>query len=487
MKRLLSIAAIVVLMAALFFVVQPARGDVDQRIQALEDELARLKGEQMELKREATAAAAALPAFSYRPGSGILMEAADKSWSLRTHLRLHTWVVFEEGKDQVGRSRGEVAARRVRPTWYFCLNNCFYEAEIALDLDGFQTGSGHSSGADTTNGGILQRAVGYVHFENINPWLPTFYMGADGPADISSYRQGSSNISAQLEYDILSRNAGFNTGRFGTGMGLRWEDVPLRAIGIPGRMRASFTSARHGEGDDGKTSNTDRKSFSVHTQIQPFTQLKNKWLTGLGFSVGAWFCNFDDRASDNGCDELRIRDHGPFGRQDLFRTDSGLIGDGTHHAVTPSFRWAIGPYELRAHGYFQRYENSPIRGRDFLIAHQLNVWSPKGWLTGGVNDRGTFFVGYHFERTDVSCSSTSGSTCEVSNQFHRNRIILNEWDMWYVIQRGMNVGLALLWYDASNLRSGNGRAQENLLETNSTTSGKGGDWLDVILAWRWQF
>jgi len=49
------------------------------RISSLDEELALLKERQAELKKEATAAAEALPAFSYRPGNGVLIEAADKS------------------------------------------------------------------------------------------------------------------------------------------------------------------------------------------------------------------------------------------------------------------------------------------------------------------------------------------------------------------------------------------------------------------------
>ena len=45
------------------------------------------------VKKEATAAAAALPSFSYRPGNGVNIEAADKSWGIRfgieAHLRSH--------------------------------------------------------------------------------------------------------------------------------------------------------------------------------------------------------------------------------------------------------------------------------------------------------------------------------------------------------------------------------------------------------------
>ena len=58
----------------------PARAeDLDGRIRAMEDELSKLKQQQVELKKEATAAAAALPTFEYRPGNGLNIEAGDCS------------------------------------------------------------------------------------------------------------------------------------------------------------------------------------------------------------------------------------------------------------------------------------------------------------------------------------------------------------------------------------------------------------------------
>src|SRR5881397_3705081 len=95
MKKRWTLTGLGFLLVA-FFAAAPARGDdVDQRIRSLEDELARLKSEQtqvkaeqIQLKKQATAAEAALPNFSYRPGSGMLIEAADKAWSFRARLEV---------------------------------------------------------------------------------------------------------------------------------------------------------------------------------------------------------------------------------------------------------------------------------------------------------------------------------------------------------------------------------------------------------------
>jgi hypothetical protein len=54
-----------------------------------------------------------------------------------------------------------------------------------------------------------------------------------------------------------------------------------------------------------------------------------------------------------------------------------------------------------------------------------------------------------------------------------------------------SVGISILWYDASNLAQGRTAAGENLgvhrVGCGSACNGKGGDWTDVHLNWRWYF
>ena len=88
---------------------------VSEKISVLEQELQQLKEQQIELKKEATAAAAAMPSFSYRPGNGVNIEAADKAWGLRFTLESHFRYNFENGRDQTGRTNGQLMGRRFRP------------------------------------------------------------------------------------------------------------------------------------------------------------------------------------------------------------------------------------------------------------------------------------------------------------------------------------------------------------------------------------
>src|SRR5688572_29889717 len=277
---------------------------VDDKIKALEQELTQLKDQQIELKKEATAAVAAMPSFSYRPGNGLNIEAADKSWGVRFTLESHFRYNFESGRDQVGRSQGELMGRRFRPGVFYCLNNCLWEIEGTLDLDGWGTGTGKNATA-TTVGSVLQRGAVNFHAENLNPWLPTIQFGMEvqNASGGNLARQGSGATGAQAEYDLHTRNNGFNTGRAGAGPVLNWDDRSLPSIGIPGRIgKFQIGMSSVGEGDDGIQSFTDRQDFNVYLSLQPFSEVKNKWISGLTFEYGSWFCNADNRALTNGCD-----------------------------------------------------------------------------------------------------------------------------------------------------------------------------------------
>src|SRR5262249_1040100 len=147
----------------------------------------------------------------------------------------------------------------------------------------------------------MQRGVVHFHLENLNPFLPTVDIGGDISTSLSLSRQGSSAVGAQLEYDLLSRNVGPNTGRAGWGYVFNWDDRSLSGLGIPVRIgRYQFAVASIAEGDDNLSSNTDRKDFNTYISVFPFSQLKNKWIQGFMFEFGAWFCNVDQRASAPG-------------------------------------------------------------------------------------------------------------------------------------------------------------------------------------------
>jgi hypothetical protein len=370
------------------------------------------------------------------------------------------------------------------------LNNCFYEWISRLDLDGFGTQTD------------LQRGMLNVHFEQVNPWLPTFYLGMDIPARVTPpFRQGSGATGAQAEYDLLSRNNGINTGRTGNGWGVVWEELPIGNI-IPGRADLNYVLGCQGGCEDGTSRGSNKKDHMLYFRIDPFSRLKGNLLSGFSFAIGNVFAH-NDSGTVSCCSRNRVQDHGPSGRQTLFDggrivppAQPGAITDGMQHWITPGIQWRYGPYSLRAVMGFMNYDDANDNiGRDqkaqnFLVGHDIFVWSPKGALTGSPSAPGSMLFGYHFERNDYSCTRPRPvAMCAIGGEFSRNRVILNEWDLWYFFMPGKSLGISTLWYDASNLRSGAGQAQATLLDKSpgQTVAGRGGDWLDVILGLRVNF
>ena len=133
----------------------------------------------------------------------------------------------------------------------------------------------------------------------------------------------------------------------------------LSGIGIPGRIaRFQVGMNAYGEGGDGTQLNTDRKDFHVYGNIQPMSQVKNKWVSGLLFEYGAWFCNSDNRAVANGCNRMRVRDNSRGGRQTLFDTGANSVGDGLAVQQGPGLVWNIGPYTLRIMRVWEHHRGS---------------------------------------------------------------------------------------------------------------------------------
>ena len=65
---------------------------------------------------------------------------------------------------------------------------------------------------------------------------------------------------------------------------------------------------------------------------------------------------------------------------------------------------------------------------------------------------------------------------------------MREWDLWYFIAPAMSVGVNFIWYDASNLTAGRGAtAQNQIFNKANARPGGGGDWVNVILNWRYTF
>jgi hypothetical protein len=478
-NKLHGFAALGFLLTAFILAVVPVWADsVDEKIKALEQELGRLKGEQMELKKEATAAAAALPTFSYRPRSGVTMAAADRSWSwnmflqFQAHMYNHT-----DGSARRGATTGDLFFRRVRPGFTLCVADCMYEWHITMDFD-------------TGDVGAVQNTGLYLNFSKINPWLPDIFVGDED--SITSYNQvsRSSTSSAQLELasDLLTDSAVSNLSRRNIGFG--WLDKPL--MSLPGTFNLAF-EYRPGSGiTENATTDTDRKEFAAIFGARPFVRSKIKWLERLRLGISTTINRVDSRSAVQG-DRLRIRTDERNGRFVLL--DANNIGDGKHHNIQEGIEWGVGPYLIRGEGGFSRYHSGQVgaagdgfrgvRGSYWRIGHELFVWGPKGLLTGGAYQPGSVQVGWGFQRAQMNCgerAGTSSADCYPGTGAVNNvRLLKRELDLWYHWNSFSRIGFFWNWWDADNVPRDT-QITIGCSKNANVSTGKDCDWHSVNLA-----
>jgi hypothetical protein len=146
---------------------------VDDKIKSLEQELSQLKEQQVELKKEATAAAAALPTFEYRPGNGLEVEARTSRGACVSPSRPIS---------AMSSSTGAISRAGRRPrSW---------------------------GGASGLTSSILQRGAVNFHAENLHPWLPTVQFGMEVQNAFGTSlsrqgqytKQGEKNVATTVEY-----------------------------------------------------------------------------------------------------------------------------------------------------------------------------------------------------------------------------------------------------------------------------------------------
>lgn len=441
---------------------------VDEKIKALEQELATLKTEQISLKKQATAAEPALPTFSYRPGGGVSVTAPDQSWALNFGYEFAQDMMFLEGNDARREGDFGLFRRRNRPQVYYYWDRGFYEFKSELDLDGDETG-----GKDSLN----QRSAILFHFEQLNPFFPTVQTGSDISGAGTRYR------SSELTFELptLDRNNGFNTGSH-TGIGFLWEQLPLN-------QQFHYQWVIHGMGrSDGLKDQSNKQDHILYYNINPFAQTKNKWIDGIGLSFAAWFGNIDDRNTTNSTTTFQIRTQEGSTRVALWTSPVHGKGD-PHIYLMPSAQWRAGPYQLRASAGRDKYDpdvGKGSRGYYWKFMNDLMLFSPKGFLTGSATTPGTVGVGWSFERTWVDCR-VAGCDTTTGGGPRRNVLLVRELDVRYWIRPALSLWGTWKWHDVANTPN---PAQVSLgctKNTSATNPGKSCDWHDFVLRLYWIF
>jgi hypothetical protein len=429
-----------------------------QKIEPLKDQIERLRSQQLELKKEATSAAAQMPTFQYRQGRGLTISGADKSWSINTSARfnIYNYNILggktnwnDNGTERSGNTTaGELYPRRARIYTTFCWQDCFYQFEHSID------------------GETAERSASFrdnefsIDFSQLNPWLPKFSVGLRRGAGRTHIARSSDN-DGKVEHSIILD--GFAWGGDGShaGMGLAWEGVDIG----PGEYELYLNYITSRQGTWQEFINSDRKGLMMFIGGKPFSEWKSKWISGLEVGFG-YQGHSVERAENNLTDdtsgvEIRVRNAERRGRQDLFRPGvvggafEQNIGAGWGHVMIPGLKWVVGPYMFRAVYVTTRYANrdpgigSGIWGRGWTMDNQLMVWSPKGFLTGSQTTPNTIMMSFGFERADMDC----GRSCDASpstGSFHRQTVLNREVALWYWLQPSLGIGAWWHYWSTDN-------------------------------------
>jgi hypothetical protein len=250
---------------------------------------------------------------------------------------------------------------------------------------------------------------------------------------------------------------GFGGAGSHSGMGLGWEDVDIG----PGEYELYLNWAMSQQETWQDYQPSDRSGIMMYIGGKPFSKTKSKWISGLELGFG-YQAHSLDRPENFDPDEngyrVRVRNDSYRKARQTYWEPGGLsagdseqnVGRGWGEIFIPGVKWVIGPYFARFAYAKVGFKNqndtvrgSGITGSGWELAHQLNLWSPKGWLTGAPRGNNSIVVSAGIERLDANC----GRACDASpstGSFHRIHITNVHAAMWYYFFRGFGVGM---WWE----------------------------------------
>jgi len=502
-----------VFLIGLFVTAAPVRAaSTDERIKALAAELEQLKAEQKQvqqeqtqMKQDALAARSKLPSFRYRPGSGLRIRSADRSWEYRITGQTSGYLSFfpaigksPDGSDDEGPSQGSMYVRHQQWGSFARLLNGLYEFGYNFSTD--------------REGGTRTRAKSprmQVRFNTWSPYYPVLMLMHASNRNYSVLTRTSST--AGLTTERQSAYSEFlSTGSY-KGAALEWLGVPVGPSKI--NLHVGFSpgdqlNARVGEDP------IFQKGLNLGMRVLPFPKSKNKWLKGIDLRFAYVNLPESDFREDGDNGQMKINSRTRTNRVTFF----SMSTNGRHTYIEPSINYVVGPFNIaytwaRNTGEQKRANktipetdasfdgpgvgdieagDAAFAGSDFsearftsnIIGMGLYLWGPKGFMSGSRN--GGWRLSYVHNRMYLDAGSGFDAD-ETANEFSSMR-------KWHVIE---NV-IMLRWFQQRNLTwaiqyelngiskmEGGGKAAETRRRAN--ISATGGTYQVISLFTKWMF
>ena len=383
LKKALGFASALVLMAVMVLAASPVQAsDVDTRIQALERELAQLKQNQ----ESALAAEMKGPSFKYKPGGGLTIAAADNNWSIRFTQRLQVYhtIWLSNENPEAGYQNLELRMRRFRPTINVSSQQGFYAVTWLLN-----------NGSDGTAFG----GDGYINFDKLNPWLPSFGWG------YSPSFSGNTQAGAfRTEDSPLLDGLGIGGQQDGSFV-LSWKKLPGMGISKISHLQLAWGQDNQSEVDAGD----DGNSVGFALGLKPLAKAKGMG----GLSVSSVSYSFGYQAHSDTSSGLRARTPNLANRPTLINTGS-TNADTTYmsHGVGWSpLKW------LSLSANYATYERETdgsvdIEATDVRLAARVWLWGPKSGMMGGSKGEGGVYVAPLYSAADIDYD---GGSSDVTN------------------------------------------------------------------------
>ena len=384
LKRALGLASAVVLTGALTLAASPAlaSSDVDARIQALERELAQLKHNQEAANEErALAAEMKMPAFTYAAGRGLTIAAPDNNWSISFGQRLQVYSSLWLGNDnpEAGYQNGVIRIRRFRPHINVTSQQGFYQVNWQF--------SGNTS--------VAFNGDAYIHFEQMNPWLPTVGYGYN-PSFSANQQQSAGRTEDSPLTNALSLGGAQNGS-----VVLSWTTLPPMGMSRINHLEVAMGLDQQDEYGRTPRHRTNGRSTAFALGIQPLASVEGMG----GFDVSSVRYNL-------GYERLKDLNHGPgniYGpttQERVTLVDAGTV-QGNHTYMIHGLVWS--PLEwLRLAFNYTAYEadaeSGPaddIKANEIRLASYIWLWGPRSGMMGGSRTEGGIYISPLYTSADI--------------------------------------------------------------------------------------